>query len=234
MTVKVSCVMPACYSDRYVGLAIQCFFNQTHENRELVVLDNNRPGESIEHVVPDDRRITYVRCEPMTIGTLRNLGASHATGDVVVNWDCDDWSHPDRVAFQVGRLQSSGKAVTGFHNILFYNTADAGTYKYSFSRGRVHPPYACGTSQCYTREWWSGHQYRDTSKGEDYYFQREAQYANQLDSCDAEHLCIARAHPDSTCPPQFGHSQFPSVPRGTFPEMFFSDCATSAHSAPTG
>jgi glycosyltransferase involved in cell wall biosynthesis len=225
---KVSCVMPACYSDRYVGVALDSFLKQTHEDRELVVLDNNKPGETIEHLVPKDERIKYYRCDCMTIGALRNLGASYATGDIICNWDCDDWSHPHRITAQVERLTLSGKAVTGFHNLLFYDTSNNTCWKYYFSHGHNnHPPYAMGTSQCYTRAWWQQHKYQHISKGEDYWFQKEAGDAGQLDSVDAEQLCIARAHKDSTCPPLFGHAQFPSVPRTYFPNEFFTAVGSS-------
>jgi glycosyltransferase involved in cell wall biosynthesis len=217
----VSVVMPVGYGDRYFRVALTCFLTQTYNGPlEIIVLDNS--VEPIEHLIPADQRIKYHRCERLTIGALRNLGASYATGDIIVNGDEDDYSHPDRVEAQVERIVTLGKAVTGYHNILFFNTYDGGTYKYHFSRGRIHPPYACGTSQVYLRTWWEKHPYQDITKGEDYWFQKDALDAGQLDSVDAEHHCIMRAHKDSTCPPMFGCSQFPAVPRTDFPKAFWT------------
>jgi hypothetical protein len=50
---------------------------------------------------------------------------------------------------------------------------------------------------------------------------------NQLDSCDADQLCVARAHGDSVCPisQYIGHPQFPMVGNSTLPEDFFADMA---------
>ena len=217
---SVSVVMPVGYGDKYFRLALSCFLSQDYQGSiEVIVLDNSK--ESIEHLLPIDSRIRYYRCERMKVGALRNLGNSYATGEVICNGDEDDWSHTSRITTQVERLCSTGKAVTGYHNILFFDTSDGRCWKYFFSSGTKHPPYACGTSQCYTKTWWDQHQYQN-SNAEDYWFQKEAMEAGQLDSVDAEHLCIARAHKDSTCPPMFGASQFPSVPRTEFPNEFFT------------
>lgn len=224
---KVSAILPVGYGDRYFRLALDCFLNQTYEGEsEVIVVDNST--ESIEHLLPIDKRIKYYRCERMPVGALRNLGTSYATGDVCVSADEDDWSSKDRVAEQVARLVESGKAVTGWHNILYYNTADDECFKYYFNadRGTNHIPYACGTSHMYLRSWWEQHPYPNVGV-EDYYFQQEAMQHDQLDSCDAEHLCVARAHSDSKCPisQYVGHRQFPRVHNDSLPKEFFADMA---------
>lgn len=216
--------MPVGKGDRYFKMALDCFLNQTYEGSlEVVVLDNS--DEPIESLLPDDPRIKYYRCERMPVGALRNLGTSYATGEVCVTADEDDWSHPDRVATQVARLVDSGKAVTGWHNILYYNTEDGDCFKYFFNaqRDTPHAPYACGTSQCYLKSWWEQHPFPNTGV-EDFYFQQEAQQADQLDSCDAGHLCVARAHRDSQCPVSryVGHKQFPRVSKSDLPHEFIS------------
>ena len=222
---SVSCVLPTGYGKKYVGVAIQSFLSQTYEgDMELIVVDNN-PDETVwsdESISELPSNVVYVRTwHGLAVGILRNLGNSASTGDIIINWDEDDWSHPDRVAAQVARLQESGKAVTGFHNILFYDTESDRTYKYFYEadRGRNHAPYACGTSQCYLRSWWADHQYINLA--EDWEFVKVARDAQQLDSIDAGHLCVARAHRDSQSPPTFGHRQFPQIGRETLPPEFF-------------
>src|SRR5271156_2487566 len=151
MLPKVSCVMPACYGEMAL-VAVECFLLQTYGEYgelELIVLDNNREGDTIKHLLPKDERIKYYRCSQAPLGALRNQGNALATGDVICNWDCDDWSSADRVEEQVERLVASGKAVTGWHNVFYYDTATGGTYKYLYEwRGGInHPPYALGGSQ---------------------------------------------------------------------------------------
>ena len=91
MMPKVSLIMPACYG-RMAAVAIKCFQNQTYSNLELVVLDNNIEGETIQDLLPaDDPRIVYVRCDKAPVGALRNQGTALATGEIICTWDCDDW-----------------------------------------------------------------------------------------------------------------------------------------------
>jgi hypothetical protein len=203
-------------------MALQCFLNQTYTGTlELVVVDNSR--ESIETLLPPDDRIKYIRCKKMAVGALRNLGTQNAMGEVCVSWDEDDFSSANRIQAQVDRLVESGKAVTGWHNILYYNTENGQSFKYHYAPTRPdHEPYCCGTSQMYLKSWWELHPFPTTGV-EDYAFQQEAQQAGQLDSCDAEQLCVARAHTDSMCPISgyIGHRQFPLVSNDALPQEFW-------------
>jgi glycosyltransferase involved in cell wall biosynthesis len=216
--------MPVGYSDRFFRLALHCFLNQTYRGPvEIVVLDNS--DQSIEHLLPDDKRIKYHLCQRMPVGALRNLGTTLATGDICITGDEDDWSSPDRVSAQVARLQETGKAVTGWHNIFYHDAETDECLKYRFERAGIpHIPYACGTSQVYLRTWWEKHPFPSTGV-EDYAFQKAAQDAKQLDSTDAEGLCVARAHRDSKCPiGQYrGSRQFQLVPPSSLPPKFFAD-----------
>src|SRR5258708_2671880 len=87
---SVSCILPCGYGDEYVGLAIQCFMDQTYEGPlELVIVDNNdEPGPAFT-----SERVKYVRApRGKTVGEYRNLGTQHATGEICITWDEDDWS----------------------------------------------------------------------------------------------------------------------------------------------
>jgi glycosyltransferase involved in cell wall biosynthesis len=195
---------------------------------ELIVVDNNDDSETVQHLLPlvdcnvkDIITIEHIRCDRAPVGELRNIGTSFASGEICITGDEDDWSSPDRVAAQVERLRVSGKAVTGWHNILFWSEHQQQGYKYFFEPGRaIHSPYACGTSQAYLKSWWDKHPYQETGI-EDYQFQKTALDHNQLDSTDAGQLCVARAHADSKSPPRFGCRQFPEVERSAFPPAFF-------------
>jgi glycosyltransferase involved in cell wall biosynthesis len=224
---KVSCIMPCGYGDKYVWTAAECWFDQTYEGPlELVIVDNNEDDTlSFMRETPLPSCVVYVRSPKMPVGALRNLGTSHATGEVCINWDEDDWSHPDRVKEQVKRLLESGKAVTGWHSILFYDMCTVRAYKYSYEpSGRNHPPYAMGTSQCYLKSWWEKHKFPENQTVEDLGFQQEALYAGQLDSCDAGQLCVVRAHHDSKCHPQFVGKQFVAVSGDYLPREFYDAC----------
>ena len=71
-------------------------------------------------LLPDDASIRLVHIEQgRTIGEKRNFGAGRARGAVIAHWDDDDYSAPDRLEDQVGRLLQSGKAVTGYFAMRF-------------------------------------------------------------------------------------------------------------------
>lgn len=224
----VSIIMPVGYGDRFFQLALNCFLNQTYEGEiQVVVVDNS--DAPIEDLLPEDDRITYHRCERMPVGALRNLGTSLASGEICITGDEDDWSAPNRVESQVSRLLESGKAVTGWHNILYFEPQTSRCFKYLYAAGRnASEPYACGTSHCYLKSWWEQHPFPNTGV-EDYEFQLETMQAGQLDSCDAGQLCVARAHSDSMCPIAHyvgRHAQFVLVSRNDLPIGFFADIAT--------
>jgi glycosyltransferase involved in cell wall biosynthesis len=230
MLPSVTCVLPSGYGSKYVPLAIECFLQQTYEGpMELIILDNNQPGNTLEATLKalvnaDDDRIKYFRCDRMPVGALRNLGNSYGTGEVIINWDEDDWYHSTRVAEQVARLQQSGLAVTGYHRICYWDVESEKSFHYLFEpRPIAHIPYACGGSQAYLRTWWEKHPYPKTGI-EDYYFQKEARERKQLDSTDGRSVYVARAHKGSACPmAQYkGHKQFPEVSRENLPQDFFA------------
>jgi glycosyltransferase involved in cell wall biosynthesis len=224
---KVSCILPTGYGNRFVSVAIGCFLTQVYLGEmELVIVDNNdTPLLDADEIEALPETFVYVRSKRMSVADLRNLGTQHATGDVCITWDEDDWSHPNRIAEQVRRLEESGKAVTGWHNILYYDAATGGTFKYFYSPNRPHPPYAIGTSQCYLKSWWEKHPFRNENGVEDRPFSDEAMHWNQLDSLDAGQLCVARVHGNNVIRKNglLGHhKQFPEVERSAFPQEFFA------------
>ena len=214
----VSAIMPACYG-KIAAVAIRCFLDQTYDQKELVILDNNPDGETIDNLCKDSR-IKYHRVLRENIGVMRNNGNDLAIGDVICNWDCDDFYSKERIAVQVERLSVSGKAVTGFHSLLFYNTANARAYRYKYAG---HGPYGSGTTLAYRKDWWKSHPFDESLKrGEDYHFVAAAAAAVQMDSIEGIGLVVARSHRDSTCPPQFScSSQYPEISRTELPKAFF-------------
>jgi hypothetical protein len=229
---KVSGILAVGYGDTYFRVAASAFLASTYEGElELVILDNNETP--IEDLIPDDSRVKYFRCNRMPVGALRNLGTSYATGDICVSIDEDDWSGAERVSVQVARLQESGKAVTGFHSIHYFDMSNGQTFKYHYEPNRPHPPYACGSSQAYTKAYWETHKFPETGI-EDFAYQAEALRNGQLDSRDGAELLVARAHNSSVCfPTQLGqHRQFPCVDKSELPLEFYAAIAPKVVAKP--
>lgn len=106
---RVSCVMVTANRAAIARRAVACFLEQTWGNRELVVVDDgNEDYAALFAGIPADR-LLYHR-EPKradaTLGTLRNLSLDLARGDMVAQWDDDDWYHPDRLTRQIAALDT--------------------------------------------------------------------------------------------------------------------------------
>jgi hypothetical protein len=108
---RVSCLMVTkgrCLAKR----AVRCFVNQSYLNKELVIVTD---AESLVDLTLFDLDIQWVAVCPLnrgqTLGELRNLAISQASGTHVMQWDDDDWYHPDRIKIQMAALDYSGAAV---------------------------------------------------------------------------------------------------------------------------
>lgn len=144
--------------------AMESFLAQTYEPKYLCVFDT---GEGLTFATP---RIVHLRAPgySRSIGTLRNITASSARGlgsDIVIHWDDDDWSHPNRIAEQVSLLQTSRADAVGYSDLLFWRTIDIGE-AWLYTKPSQSPPP--GTSLCYWLSTWERKPFPDKHIGEDY------------------------------------------------------------------
>ena len=167
----VLCVMLTRDRPQMARKAIECFRSQRYVNKRLLVLDTGR--ESCGYLGDyDDVRHDWANLslQSWTIGHLRNEAIARAgLCDIVVHWDDDDWSHPNRLVEQVELLGASGADAVGYNSMLFWDQrqgAFAGAWLYR----HPDPTYCLGTSLCYPRATWSKKPFEDTSRGEDRLF----------------------------------------------------------------
>ncbi|QDU73721.1 Glycosyl transferase family 2 [Bremerella volcania] len=108
---RVSCIMVTGHKPerrRLAEVAIGCFNQQTWPDRELVIVNEGEPFN-----LPGERLVPT----GATLGELRNLGLSNADGDLIIQWDDDDWYHPDRIRVQA-EAWKPGHAVILNHEII--------------------------------------------------------------------------------------------------------------------
>lgn len=128
-----------------------------------------------------------LKCKPdATIGAMRNYAVSLMSNtDIIVHWDDDDWSHPNRIAEQVALLQSAGADCVGYNEMLFWREPCGAFIQPPASQGNwprcterefpgeawlysnPNPRYALGTSLCYWRRAWEARPFPDLQHGED-------------------------------------------------------------------
>lgn len=103
MTPKVSCLMVTADRPELCRRAIRCFQQQTYDNRELLVVDDGKTDLAplLRDLPSNDVRYLKLEKTDRTLGDLRNIALDQAEGEVLVQWDDDDWYHPDRLTRQL-------------------------------------------------------------------------------------------------------------------------------------
>lgn len=234
----VSAICPTADRHIYLPLALRCFQRQTYLDRELVIVDNG--VESVEPLLEqisvketEGLRVVYQRLDPkqygkLTHGQMMNECVAFASGEIILAWDDDDWSCPERMESQIDALNKTGKSLTGYSEILYYDTRTGGTFKYKYN-GIGY--YACGSSQCFTRELWEHFKFPNKVRGADGDFCKFAREQNELLSIPGVGMMVARTHSNNSWHPPLGNAQFPAYSREEFPKSFFEDMASCSEAA---
>lgn len=148
--------------EQMAQVAIQCFLNQTYPNRELVIL--NQTGKPICVTGPIQisnqycamRQIMYNE-SPIPLGALRNYTQARCDGEIIMFWDDDDWSSPNRMESQV--INSTKGFVTMFRRQLRFNLLNGdscgvdwpsgiyGTMSFFNDKTPCFPAYAKGSDE---------------------------------------------------------------------------------------
>ncbi|HYK05718.1 MAG TPA: glycosyltransferase [Thermoanaerobaculia bacterium] len=171
----VSCVM-ATYNRRpFIPLALETFRAQTHERRELIVVDDG--ADAIGDLCTGVPGVRYVRLRGRaTIGAKRNAGAAAATGEILVLWDDDDWYAPSRIERQIAPIVAGDAELTGLTGKFVLElpqrrwwAIDASLHRSMFEGNVVG-----GTIAFHRRVWTDGVRFPEISLGEDAGFLREA------------------------------------------------------------
>lgn len=202
--------------------ALRCFLDQTYQESQLLILnESNEPTPLPLSGRPERIRYERISQQGMTTGAKRNLINSMVDSELIVNWDDDDWSHPERIARQVAHLDETSQQMVGYHDLLYLRLPDRTLWCYYF-QGRK--PYAMGTSMMYRRTWWAAHPFpNDKSIGEDTAAWITAASAGVLASKGLDGMIVARSHPGNTFKIQFGHQPFVGATRDMFPKEFLAE-----------
>lgn len=98
---KVSVVIPAFNSAKYIAAAIDSALGQTYKELEVVVVDDGSEDDTGRVVRQVEGAIVYRYQANQGAGTARNLGVSLSAGEWIAFLDADDIWYPDKVAVQM-------------------------------------------------------------------------------------------------------------------------------------
>ena len=214
----VSAIMPTANRRKLVPLALKSFLAQHWPHKELIVIDDG--ADRVADLCEGLPGVHYVHTEqpPQKIGTKLNHACEIAGGDVILRFDDDDWSAPERIAEQVNRLTQTRMDVCGYNCMLFWNQIQKEASKYT----NKFPFYALGTSLCFTRDYWRRNPFPAASYCEDNEFIQAASKMHRMTSVDAGQLMVARIHGSNTTG-KLGPLQWPVVDTSEIPQTFFND-----------
>jgi len=113
---RISCLCVTRGRVARLDRAVRCFHDQTHPNRELVLLYEDDDHETAAYAeaaarsTPEIVSVGVARDPGAPLGVLRNLAVSRSDGEYVCQWDDDDWYHPERLADQWQALSGAPEA----------------------------------------------------------------------------------------------------------------------------
>lgn len=108
---SVTVVMPVLDRPAQVAEAIASVQAQTHRDWQLVVVDDGSSDSTpdvVADLARDDPRIELVLADHGGVSASRNLGAAHATGEVLAWLDSDNTWSPDHLRRMLTTLATSG------------------------------------------------------------------------------------------------------------------------------
>lgn len=142
MTKKVSVVIPAYNSERFIREAVESALQQTHTNTEVVVVDDGSDDNTREVIEPYIRRkeIVCVSQPNRGLSAARNAGIAVSRGDFIALLDSDDLFLPNKVERQLNILEDHPDFDVCYSDILHFTDEEPRRYYHH----RYHEIYASG------------------------------------------------------------------------------------------
>ena len=160
----ISCIMPTYNRRPFVPHAIRYFLRQDYENKELIIIDDGT--DSIADLVPDFPNIKYYRLpEKVSLGAKLNMACEYAGGELIANWDDDDWYSPRRLSYQENDLRSENLDIGGINNLLYFDLRTKKAFNYIYPPDQ--PKWLLGSSLFYRKRFWENNHYADINVGMD-------------------------------------------------------------------
>ena len=154
---KVSVIIPTYKRANFIKRAIDSVLKQTYRNLELIIVDDNNPGDesrcTMEAIISqyNDERLIYLKHEKnMNGATARNTGIAKATGEYITFLDDDDFFLNDRINKLVEVMENEKEydcAYTGVVKVKNRNIVDI---KYSNLDGNLQKNMLMQKSFFYT------------------------------------------------------------------------------------
>ena len=139
-TVPVTVLLPVHNGGRFLLPAVASVLAQTHQDLELLVIDDGSSDGAVDAVARmADPRVRVLRQENRGLVATLNRGLAEARHELVARMDADDLCHPDRLLIQVSYLTAHPDVaavgccyeVVDEHdqNVTYVHAAASGSYQ---------------------------------------------------------------------------------------------------------
>jgi glycosyltransferase involved in cell wall biosynthesis len=159
---------------------------------EFVILDGSE--KSSAHLLYPLKGVRYFHepSEPHSgTGKAHNRACELAEGEIIIQWDDDDWQSPDRIVKQVAALEAHPEGAFAFTSqFWWYHLAERRAAKaISWQHGG-----SAGATFAYHRKVWEQQRFREVEQGEDSFFwqDHETRGTPMLDMKDPSLLIYIR------------------------------------------
>ena len=95
---RVSVLMSAYNSDKYIAESIESILNQTFKDFEFVIINDgstDKSREILEKFAKEDTRFKVINKEHGGVSSARNIGIEKSEGEYIQFVDGDDWIEPN-------------------------------------------------------------------------------------------------------------------------------------------
>ena len=107
---KVSIIIPLYNSEAYITQTIDSCLAQTHDNIEIIVIENGSTDKSYQVVKSiDDKRLSVFQILKSNAAAARNYGYHKATGTYIIFLDADDVMASNKIELQLKALSAKPK-----------------------------------------------------------------------------------------------------------------------------
>jgi len=119
---KVSVIIPNFNYAQYLHKSIESVLNQTHQNIELIVVNNGSTDNSLEVLSSYKNHIQIINQANLGQSGARNSGLMATNGELIAFLDADDFWESDKIENQLKRINPSTQLVySGYRE--FYSIA---------------------------------------------------------------------------------------------------------------
>lgn len=134
----ISVVIPAYNAAQYLSEAIESVLSQTHQDFELIVVDDGSTDGTEDVVQRYGDRVGYLRQENRGPGAAKNLGIKNSRGSLIATLDADDRWLPDKLEKQREYMQSHSEVGLVYSNCSTFDSNGIMTEAYDGTHRKVY------------------------------------------------------------------------------------------------